>query len=170
MRRRDFVGFLAAAALWSSEAAAQLAGRIWRIGFLTARSRADTDRGNRFVQGMRDLGYVHEKDFIVEWRAADGQYERLPGLAEDLVRLKVDVIVAQASPAVRAAQRATTTIPIVIANAGDPVAAGFVESLARPGGNITGLSLLNVDLSAKHLEFMSMLVPKICRPRQVSSA
>jgi putative ABC transport system substrate-binding protein len=89
---------------------------------------------------MRDLGYVEVKNLVVEWRFADGKSERLPSMAAELVQLKVDVIVAVASPAIGAAQKATTTIPIVMATTGDPVGSGFVKSLARPGGNITGLS------------------------------
>jgi putative ABC transport system substrate-binding protein len=103
------------------------------------------------------------KDFVIEPRYGDGQYGSLAGLAEELVRLKVDIIVTAGSPAIRAAQQATTTIPIVIAATGDPVASGLVASLARPGGNTTGLSILSPDLATKHLQLMAMLLPKLAR-------
>jgi putative ABC transport system substrate-binding protein len=110
---------------------------------------------------MRDLGYVEGKNLIVEWRFADGKFERLPGQAAELVRLKVDVIVAVASPAIGAAQKATTTIPIVMATTGDPVGSGFVKSLARPGGNITGLSNMSGDIGPKLLDVLHSVVPKL---------
>jgi putative ABC transport system substrate-binding protein len=116
-----------------------------------------------FLSGMRDLGYAEGKDFILEWRFADGQYERLPGLAAELVQLKVDVLIASGSPAIRAAQQATTTIPIVFPTTGDPVGSGFVKSLARPGGNITGVSNENVTVSAKLLELLKEVAPRLAR-------
>ena len=103
---------------------------------------------------MRELGYVEGKNLVIEWRFADGQYERLPGLAAELVQLKVDVIVAGGPPAIIAAQKATTTIPIVMVTSIDPVDAGFVKSLAHPGGNITGISNLSGEISPKHLEML----------------
>ena len=110
---------------------------------------------------MRELGYVEGKNLVIEWRFADGKIERLPDLAAELVRLKVDVIVTAGTPATSAAQKATTTVPIVIANQGDPVGSGFVASLARPGGNITGLSNVNVDVVPKQLEMLLGMVPKL---------
>jgi putative ABC transport system substrate-binding protein len=112
---------------------------------------------------MRDHGRLEGRDYVLEWRCADGKYDRLPGFAAELVRLKVDVIVAPASPAIRAAQKATAAIPIVFPNTGDPVGSGFVASLARPGGNITGLSNAKVDASAKQLELLLTLDPKLPR-------
>ena len=112
---------------------------------------------------MRDLGYVEGKNLVIEWRFADGMSERLPGLAAELVQLKVDVIVAATTPATAAAQKATTTIPIVMASVGDPVGSGFVKSLAHPGGNITGLSNLTGDLGRKHLELLLILLAKLSR-------
>jgi putative ABC transport system substrate-binding protein len=112
---------------------------------------------------MREHGYVEGKNLMVEWRFADGNFDRLPGLAADLVRLKVDAIVAVASAAIGAAQKATTTIPIVMATTGDPVGSGFVKSLARPGGNITGLSNMGGDTGAKHLDLLLSVVPKLSR-------
>ena len=110
---------------------------------------------------MRELGYVEGRNLVIEWRFADGQFERLPGLTAELVRLKVDVIVAAGPSAIIAAQKATTTIPIVIATGIDPVDAGFVKSLARPGGNITGISNLSGEVSPKHLEMLLTMVPKL---------
>jgi putative ABC transport system substrate-binding protein len=112
---------------------------------------------------MRELGYVEGKNLVVEWRFADGNFERLPGLAADLVQLKVDVIVAVASAAIGAAQKATSTIPIVMATTGDPVGSGFVKSLARPGGNITGLSNMGGDTGAKLFDLLLSVVPKLPR-------
>jgi len=144
---------------------AQQAGKVWRIGFLVPQSRpAYLDgREREYLSGMRALGYAEGKDFILEWRFADGQYERLPGLAAELVRLNVDVLIASGSPAIRAAQQATTTIPIVFPTTGDPVGSGFVKSLARPGGNITGVSNENVTVSAKLLELLKEVAPRLAR-------
>ena len=116
-----------------------------------------------FRQGMRELGYVEGKNLVIEWRSAEGNNERLPGLAAELVNLKVDVIVTAGTPATSAAQKATTTIPIVMGNTGDPVGSGFVKSLARPAGNITGLSNMSGDVSPKQLEMLLSMVPKLSR-------
>src|ERR1700716_1045499 len=116
-----------------------------------------------FLKRMRELGYIEGRNLVVEWRFADGKLEHLPGLAAELVQLKVDVIVVQSSAAISAAQKATTTIPIVMTSAGDPVRSGFVKSLARPGGNITGLSIMSGDTGAKLLELLRSVVPKLSR-------
>ena len=116
-----------------------------------------------FRVGLHDLGWVEGKNITIEYRYAEGQSDRLPDLAADLVRLKVDVIVASAPPDALAAQKATRAIPIVLANAGEPVAMGLVESLARPGGNITGLSPMNVELVGKRLELLREILPKLSR-------
>jgi len=143
---------------------AQQATKIPRIGYLSPRSRLDPLPYDReFLRGMGELGYVEGKNMVIEWRFADGAYERLPALAAELVRLDVDVIVAQSSSAIRAAQKATTTIPIVFPSTGDPVGSGFVASLARPGGNITGLSNTNLDVSAKLLELLIAMAPRLSR-------
>ena len=145
---------------------AQQQGKVWRVGFLSARRRPvslDTDYFGAFPRGMRDLGYVEGKNLVIEWRFADGKFEHLPGLATEVVRLKVDVIVAAGPPAIIAAQKATTTIPIVIVTSIDPVDAGLVKSLARPGGNITGISNLSGEVSPKHLELVRTMVPKLSR-------
>ena len=144
----------------------QQQGNVWRVGILSARRRPaslDLDYYGAFPRRMSELGYVEGRNLIIEWRFADGEYERLPGMAEELVKLKVDVILALGPPGAVAAQKATTTIPIVFVVSTDPVAAGLVKSLARPGGNITGLSNLAGDLSPKHLEMLAMLVPKLSR-------
>ena len=112
---------------------------------------------------MRELGYVEGKNFMIESRFADGKYERLPALAAELVQLRVDVIVAFGTPPIQAAQRATTTIPIVMVASGDPVASGFVASLSHPGSNLTGLSNIFTDLSSKYLELLRAAVPKLSR-------
>jgi len=109
------------------------------------------------------LGYVEGKNIVIEYRYAEGKYERLPGLAAELVQMKVDVILAGGTPALQAAQQATTTIPIVMVRTGDPVGRGFVASLSRPGGNITGLSNVAVDVSSKYLELLRVAVPKLSR-------
>jgi putative ABC transport system substrate-binding protein len=167
MDRRTFVG-TAAGALFaaSSIASAQQPAKVWRIGFLSAISRQsllDLGRYEAFLRGMRELGYVEGKNLIIEGRFADGHYERLPGLAAELVRLNVDVIVASPSPAIRAAQDATAIIPIVFPSTGDPVGSGFAVSLAHPGRNLTGLSNTNLDISAKTLELLTMMVPNMSR-------
>jgi putative tryptophan/tyrosine transport system substrate-binding protein len=167
IRRREFITLLGgAAAAWPATVGAQQTERMRRIGFLFGRPPSDRvlSHLNEFRRGMHDLGHIEGKDFVLEPRYADRQYgSSLTGLAEELVRLKVDIIVAAGSPAIRAAQQATTTIPIVIAATGDPVASGLVTSLAQPGGNTTGLSSLSPDLYTKHLQLMAMLLPKLAR-------
>jgi putative ABC transport system substrate-binding protein len=144
-------------------ARAQKKGSPWLIGFLSPRSVSDANFIDDFRLGMQDLGYIEGKDFVIEARYGNGEYRRLPSLAQELVQLNVDVIVAVASPAIRAAQQATATIPIVIAGTGDPLASGLVASLGHPGGNTTGLSLLSPDISTKHVQFLMMLVPTLSR-------
>ncbi len=141
-------------------------GKIWRVGILVQRARPvsiDADAFGAFVRGMRDLGYVEGKNLVIEWRFADGKADLLPALAEELARIKVDVIVATSTPTTSALQKATTTIPIVMGPIADPVGSGFIKSLARPGGNITGLTNMLVDLSAKHLELLLSVTPKPAR-------
>jgi putative ABC transport system substrate-binding protein len=136
---------------------------VSRIGFLSPRSASDAGRLAAFRQGLRELGYVEGQNIAIESRWAEGEYDRLPGLAAELVRLKVDVIVTYAAPAIQAAKRATGTIPIVMAGAIDPVASGLVTSVARPGGNITGLSLMAPDLVGKQLAILKEVVPTVSR-------
>jgi len=141
-------------------AVAQPPGEIPRIGVL-ANIRSPGTEG--FERGLKELGYIEGKNIIIEWRLVQGKFDRLPEFAADLVRLKVDVIVAPADPYVRAAKNATSTSPIVFALVADPVGAGFVASLARPGGNITGLSSIGGELIAKRLELLKEAVPKVSR-------
>jgi putative ABC transport system substrate-binding protein len=143
---------------------AQQPTKVPRIGYLAAISlSALAARTEAFRQGLRELGYVERKNIIIEWRYAEGRLDRLPALAAELVRLNVEVIVTSAPPATRAAKEATATIPIVMTNDPDPVGNGFVASLARPGGNITGLATLALELSGKQLELLKETVPRLSR-------
>ncbi len=141
---------------------AQQAGMVPRIGVLS-QAAPPNNRVESLKQGLRDLGWVEGQNVGVEYRYANDKLERLPQLAAELVRLKVDVIVTGGEPAIRAAREATSTIPIVMAISGDPVETGLVASLARPGGNITGLSLLNLELGGKRLALLKETVPKVSR-------
>jgi len=145
---------------------AQQPVKVPRVGYLSASSPFDPARQRRlgaFRQGLRELGYVEGQNIAIESRWAEDKYDRLPALAADLVRLKVDVIVGVGEQAIRAAQQATRTIPIVIAAIVDPVATGLVASLARPGGNVTGLSLMVPELVGKQFELLKEVVPKVSR-------
>jgi putative tryptophan/tyrosine transport system substrate-binding protein len=163
--RREFITLLGgAAAAWPLAARAQQAGKVWRIGFLSAVSRESSFRSYAALQqGMRELGYVEGKDFVIEWRSVEGKYERFPEIVGELVRLKLDVIVTGVTAALPALQRATSTIPIVMAYSTDPVGNGLVASLVRPGGNITGLAGSSDDSSPKQLELLTTVVPNISR-------
>ena len=143
---------------------AQQPARIPRIGILVTSSASFISaRVEAFRQRLRELGYVEGKNIVIEYRYAEGKPERLPDLAAELVRLKVDVIVTVGGPSVLAAKKASSTIPIVFAGSGDPVGSGFVSSLARPGGNITGLSTMAPDLNGKRLELLKEAFPKVAR-------
>jgi ABC-type uncharacterized transport system substrate-binding protein len=145
-------------------AQAQQTTKIPRIGYLALASLAAlSTRIELFRQGLRELGYVEGKNIIIEFRSAEGKLDRLPAVAAELVRLKVDIIVTPGAAGTRAAKEATVTIPIVMTQVGDPVGSGFVASLARPGGNITGLSTLAPELSGKRLELLKEVVPKLSR-------
>ena len=159
MKKNIVVSFLATLLLTSMYVArAQQPPKVPRIGFLTS---ASGDPGvEAFHQSLRELGYIEGKDILIEYRHAEGASQRLSELAEELVRLKVDVIVTTATEPSLAAQRATKTIPIVMGGGGDPVAARLVASLARPGGNITGVTTISADLSGKRLEFLTEVAPK----------
>jgi putative ABC transport system substrate-binding protein len=162
--RRKILIALGAGALAAPLAAfAQQKGKVWRIGFLGAVSAAD--RVEALRAGLRDLGYVEGKNIVIEFRWAEGKYERLPDLAAELVRLKVDVFVTYGTPGVLAAKSATTTIPIVMASVGDALALGLVASLARPGGNVTGMTGFGPEGAAKRLELLKDAFP---RTRQVA--
>jgi putative tryptophan/tyrosine transport system substrate-binding protein len=143
---------------------AQQPRKISRIGYLAANfPSTNIARIQAFRQGLRDLGYVEGKSIVIEWRYAEGKPDRLPALAAELVRLKVDVIVTAGPGQTRTAKKATSTIPIVMAQDSDPVGSGFVASLARPGGSITGLSSLAPELSGKQLELLKEIIPKLSR-------
>ena len=163
MRRREFMALLGGAvAIWPLCTRAQQAGKIYRIGILEAlpaeRNAANLD-GLR--KGLRDLGYVEGRNLVIEYRSADGRAERFPDLASELVRLKVDLIVTRGTPATKAAQNATGTIPVVMATMGGPGA--LVASFARPAGNITGVITFSTELSAKRVELLKELVPSLSR-------
>lgn len=148
----------------SSCAHAQQPAKIPRIGWLSGAPLSTiTTRMDAFRRGLRELGYVEGKNIIVEWRAADGKVERLATIAAELVRLKVDALVTGGPIVTRAAREATKTIPIVMTNEFDTVGTGYVASLARPGGNITGLSSLAPELSGNRLELLKEILPKLSR-------
>ena len=148
----------------SLSAEAQQPTKIPRIGYLLGVSlSASSTRTEAFRQGLRDFGYVEGNNIIIEWRSAEGKFDRLPALAAELVRLKVDVIVTAGPIPTRAAKEVTSTIPIIMTQDPDPVGNGFVASLARPGGNITGLSTLAPELSGKQLELLKEIIPKLTR-------
>ena len=154
--------FLLLAPCFPAEAQPQT--RIPKVGWLGVRPISDPGGGYEILrQELRALGYVEGKNIVFEYRSADNKLERLPGLADELVRLKVDVIVAPAGNEAVAAKNATKTIPIVFFGGGDPVAAGLVDSLARPGGNVTGLTRLTRELSGKRLELLTETIPGISR-------
>jgi putative ABC transport system substrate-binding protein len=143
---------------------AQQPKKVPRIGFLGAASvAANSARVDAFRQGLRDLGYIEGKNIVIEYRYAGGKLDRLPALATELVGLKVDVIVSGGASATGPAKEATATIPIIMTGDNDPVSSGFIVSLARPGGNITGLSTLTTELSGKRVELLKEIVPKLSR-------
>jgi putative tryptophan/tyrosine transport system substrate-binding protein len=142
---------------------AQQPKKVPHIGHLSAGPGSDPARQEAFRQGLRELGYAEGKNIVIEWRFGEGKFERVPALAAELVRLKVNVIVTSGPAATRPAKEATSTIPIVMAQDNDPVENGFVASLARPGGNITGLSTLSPQLSGKRLELLKEILPPLSR-------
>jgi putative ABC transport system substrate-binding protein len=162
MRRREFIGSLIGTAVAGPLAARAQQPAMPVIGFLSALSPdLHAHSVGAFRQGLRDLGYVEGKNIVVEFRWAEGHYDRLSDLAGELVRLKVDVLVTHGTPGTRAAKQATTSIPIVMAGVGDAVATGLVASLNRPGGNITGINILGPELYGKRLELLKDAFPQI---------
>jgi len=147
----------------SFEAEAQQAKKVPRIGFLTTSPSIFPGRVEAFRQGLRELGYVEGRNIVIEWRYAAGRRDRLPALADEVVRLKVDIIVSGGPTITGFLKEATTTIPVVMGFDTDPVGNGLVASLARPGGNITGLSVLSPELGGKRLELLKEIVPKLSR-------
>jgi ABC-type uncharacterized transport system substrate-binding protein len=163
MRRREFISFIGGAAAWPIATRAQQS-KVPRIGYLVTGSlQSPEGRGfvNAFRQGLHEHGYVEGQNIVIEFREADGEIERFPALASELVRLKVDILFAANTPAARALQQATTTIPIVVPVMGDPVRDGLVASLARPGGNITGLTFLGPELVPKRLTLLKQALPTV---------
>jgi len=162
MRRREFITLIGgAAAAWPFATRAQkLSAKVFRIGFLgTPTADSLPKRPEAFRAGLRDLGYQEGRDFVIEYRWADGNYDRLPALLADLIRLRVDVIVTHGTPAALAAKQASTTMPIVVAVVADALGSGIVSSLARPGANVTGLTFFAPELNAKRLELLKEALP-----------
>jgi putative tryptophan/tyrosine transport system substrate-binding protein len=164
MRRREFISLLSGAAAWPLAARAQQGAKVHRIGFLgSASARLYARYVDALRAGLRDLGYIEGQNYVIEFRWADGKYDLLPELAAELVRLKVDVLITHGTPGTFAAKRATTTTPIVMAVVGDALITGIVSNLARPGGNITGLTFFNPEISAKRLELLKEAFPRSSR-------
>jgi putative ABC transport system substrate-binding protein len=164
MRRREFITLLGGAAAWPLAARAQQPGKLPTIGFLV--TGTPSSHGQWFaalVQRLRELGWIEGRTIAIEYRWAEGREERVAEFVAEFIRVKVDILVTNATTAVLAAKQATSIIPIVFPAAGDPVGAGLVASLARPGGNVTGLSLQFTDLAAKRLEILRELVPGLRR-------
>ena len=160
MKRRKFITLLGGAAAWPLAARAQQSHRVPRIGVLLLGTPASfAGRTQAFVEGLRDLGYVEGSTVAIEWKWGQDQVDRLPDLAAELVRSQVDVIVTGGTPPAKTLKNAARTIPIVMAIVGDPVAAGLVDSLARPGGNATGFSIVATDLSGRRLHLLNEIVP-----------
>jgi putative tryptophan/tyrosine transport system substrate-binding protein len=164
LRRRDFITLLGAAAAWPLAAYAQQTKRIFKVGHLESGLPSSSPYLlAAFQQGLRKLGYIEGENLFIERRYAEGLEERLPQLAAELVRFGVDVIFAIGPPQALAAAKATSTIPIVFVGGGDPVAIGLVKSLAHPGGNVTGLTLVTVELAAKRIQLLKEVVPAASR-------
>jgi putative tryptophan/tyrosine transport system substrate-binding protein len=165
MRRREFITFMGGVAVaWPLAARAQQPTNIPRLCFLTFDPAASrSTRFDAFFQGLRDLGYVDGKTITIDYLSADGRGERFPMLAAECLRLKADIIAVSTTPATEAAKTATRSIPIVMIALGDPVGTGLVDSLAQPGGNVTGMSMMASDVAAKRLELLKEAVPGISR-------
>ena len=164
MKRREFISLVGAAAAWPLAAPAQQVGKTPQIGYLGVSSPSmEPHYVEAFRQKLRELGHVEGRNIAIEYRWAEGQDDRLPNLASELVRLKPDVIVTTGTPGAVAAMQATKTIPIVMASSADPVGSGLVASLARPGGNVTGFTILGPELEGKRLELLKQAVPGLSR-------
>ncbi len=163
MERRTFMAMLTGGIVVSPLAAeAQQAGKVYRVGFLGNSSAAlEANLVGPFREGLRELGYVEGRNIVIEYRWAEGKYERFPALIAELAALNVDVIVTAGTPAALAVKRTTPSIPLVMAAVGDPIGVGLVASLARPGGNVTGLSAIAPELEGKRLELLREVVPKL---------
>jgi putative ABC transport system substrate-binding protein len=164
VKRREFITLLGGAAgAWPLAARAQQAGPARHIGVLLVGLRPDGREAKQFRLGLRDLGYSEGRDVVIEWRSANGDYDRLPNLVADLVQRKVDLIVQDSTVGTEVTKRATSTIPIVMALVLDPVGSGLVRSLASPGGNITGLSMMATELYPKRLQLLKDVNPQLTR-------
>lgn len=164
LQRRHFLIAACGATVLTLPALAHPQGRVWRVGYLGYTSASAEATGLDVLRaGLRELGYVEGENTVIEYRFADGDFDRLPRLAAELVRLRVDVIVTFASPAVRAAKQATEIVPIVMTASADAVATGLVASLARPGGNVTGLTILSPEMAVKRLELLKEAVSRVAR-------
>ncbi len=163
MKRREFIMLLAgAAAAWPLAARAQQAGKIPRVGFMGNSTAAlEANLVGPFRDGLRELGYQEGRNIVIEYRWAEGNYERFPALVAELLAVPVDVIVTAGTPATLAVKKATSRVPLVMIAVGDPVGTGIVPTLARPGGNITGLSSIAPDLEGKRLELLREVIPKL---------
>ena len=163
MDRRAFLGTLAGGLLAAPLAAeAQLAGKVYRIGFLGNSTAAlEANLVGPFREGLRDLGYVEGRNVLIEYRWAEGKYDRFPALIGELLALKVAVIVTAGTPATLAVKKATTSVPLVMLAVGDPVGTGIVPSLSHPGGHITGLTAISTEMDAKRLELLREVVPSV---------
>jgi putative ABC transport system substrate-binding protein len=160
LKRRDFVTLLSGAAAWPLTTRAQHAGKMWRIAFIT---HAPNPNDDELFERIRALGYVEGQNIVVERRYAQGKAEKFQEFAAEMVRLKVDLIITNTTPAALAAKNVTTTIPIVIPTAIDPVGTGLIANLAHPGGNITGGAILTGELAAKRLELLKEVIPSLSR-------
>jgi putative tryptophan/tyrosine transport system substrate-binding protein len=165
IRRREFITLLGGAAVaWPLSARAQPSGKTYRIGFLGPTSYAERKRDvDALRTGLRQLGYEEGRNIVIHYRWAEGRYDRLAEFAAELVKLNMDVIVTVSTPGALAAKQATSTIPIVMAAVGDPVAAGIVASLARPSGNLTGLTFFFAEICAKRVELIKEAIPTLTR-------
>jgi putative ABC transport system substrate-binding protein len=164
IERRRFMAVIAGSLLAAPRAAAQQAGKVYRIGFLGGASQSGYVAQIKALRlGLQDRGYVEGRNITIEYRWAEGKYDRLPALAAELVRLNVDIIITQGTPAALAAKQATPTIPIVMAIVGDPVEAGIVKSVSQPGGNVTGSAFFYGQLNAKRLEMIKAALPSLTR-------
>jgi putative tryptophan/tyrosine transport system substrate-binding protein len=164
MRRREFITLLGgAAAAWPLAARAQQLASPRRVGVLLVGLSPESKEAKQFRLGLRDAGYSDGSDVVIEWRSANGDYDRVPALVSDLVQSKVDVIVQDSTVGTEVTMRATSTIPIVMALVLDPVGSGLVESLARPGGNVTGLSMMATELYPKRMQLLKEVNPQLTR-------
>jgi putative ABC transport system substrate-binding protein len=163
MRRRDFIILVGGAAAWPITARAQQANVVRRVGVLLVGLSPESKEAKQFRLGLRDLGYTEGRDLVIEWRSANGDYSRVPGLVTSLLENKVEVIVQDSTVGTELTQHATSTVPIVMALVLDPVGSGLVRSLARPGGNVTGLSMMATELYPKRMQLLKEVKPELTR-------